>query len=121
MLALLGCVGSASAAVVITIDAVQSETAGAPASPFQLMTIGTGTANSFNGSGVGSSFGGWTITSATPNSGIYAGNSNSAASVFGQGNSTTEYLAAIAGGSLTLKRPFWGLCRPSAHPIPAVR
>ena len=100
MLGVFGSVGSASAVPVIQINAVQDETAAAPVSPFTLMNIGTGTANSYAGNqvGVGNTYSGWTLTSATNGSGIFAGNSSSAASVFGQGNATTQYLTAVGGG-----------------------
>jgi hypothetical protein len=104
-IALLTSVGIASAAVVITIDAVQDRTNSPPASPFSLMNItAPGSPNSFVGSGVSDSFSNWTITGATTNSGIYAGNLSTSASVFGDGNSTGEYLTALGGiGSVTLQ------------------
>ena len=62
MLGVFGSVGSASAVPVIQINAVQDETAAAPVSPFTLMNIGTGTANSYAGNqvGVGNTYSGWT-------------------------------------------------------------
>jgi hypothetical protein len=109
VIALLASVGAASATVMVTIEAVQDRTNSPPVSPFPLSTISVpGSPNSFVGSGVGDSFNNWTITGATTNSGIYAGNdlnpSAVSASVFGDGNSTAKYLAALGGGgSVTLK------------------
>jgi hypothetical protein len=103
-IALLASVGAASA-VTVTIDAVQDRTASPPASPFALMNIAVPSSpNSFVGSGVGDSFNNWTIVSDTINSGIFAGNTASTASVFGDTNSSQNYLAAVGGGgSVTLQ------------------
>ena len=104
-IALFALVGPASAALV-TIDLVQDRTVAAPVSPFALMGLGSGTADTaFGGSSV--TVGGITATFSGPNTGVFTGTTPPsgpvAASVFGDLDHTQKYLSAGgSGGQVTL-------------------
>ena len=100
MLASLALVGTASAAVVITVTAVQDRTDGIPGSgTFSTLSLGgPSTANTYFGPSIVD--GGWSITS-TPGSGVNSGSrSGDTASPYGDSDTTTKYLSAQGGGGV---------------------
>jgi hypothetical protein len=114
-IALLAAIGTASAGPITpagcstcTLDAIVSTITGLPASTPSgpLVNLGTGTSNSRQPVSSPIAIGGVTIswTGGSPTlSGEYAGNqTNIALSPFGASNSTTNYVVAEPGGSVTI-------------------